>query len=320
MLKGNLATRPFYNERLVTLFVALVGVVGLALAAYNVTRIVDLSGQRSALRSRIAHDNSEAARIDAETQAIQKSINIEQLNGLAASTGEANALIDQRTFSWTAFFTIISKTLPLDARLIAVAPKQDSGNLSGADAGRGPIDGRPRDAGESADGDRRVLRRAADADAVERRWHDHGDDLGGLPATETRRRGEGRAAMNLWRRIYLERRQVILPVVGFLVANIAVLILALLPLAKSVSDNQTEANESRAKLAMSQMANKNAKDARSRRDQAQQELGKFYSKVLPRNHDVAVSLLNFQVRQAAVTPASRSSRPRPCRATSRRAS
>jgi hypothetical protein len=104
----------------------------------------------------------------------------------------------------------------------------------------------------------------------------------------------------LWRRIYLERRQVILPVVGFLVANIAVLILALLPLVKSVSDNQTAANESRAKLAMSQMANKKVKDARSGRDVAQQELGKFYSKVLPRNHDVAVSLLNFQVRQAAV--------------------
>jgi hypothetical protein len=130
MLKGNLATRPFYNERLVMLLVGLVGVIGLALAAYNVTRIVDLSGQRSALRARISHDNSEAARIDAETQAIQKSINIEQLNGLAASTGEANSLIDQRTFSWTAFFTIISKTLPIDARLIAVAPKQDNGNLT----------------------------------------------------------------------------------------------------------------------------------------------------------------------------------------------
>ena len=61
---------------------------------------------------------------------IQKSINVEQLNGLAASTGEANTLIDQRTFSWTAFFTIISKTLPLDARLIAVAPKLDKGNVT----------------------------------------------------------------------------------------------------------------------------------------------------------------------------------------------
>lgn len=130
MLKGNLATRPFYNERLVTLVIALVGVIGLALAAYNVTRIVDLSGQRSALRSRIAHDTGDAARIDAETQSIQKSINVDQLNGLAASTTEANDLIDQRTFSWTAFFTIVSKTLPLDARLVSVAPKLDKGNLT----------------------------------------------------------------------------------------------------------------------------------------------------------------------------------------------
>jgi hypothetical protein len=130
MLRGNLATRPFYNERLVTLLIALVGVIGLALAAYNVTRIAGLSSQRSALRGRIVHDTGEAARIDTETQALQKSINIDQLNGLASSTGEANGLIDQRTFSWTAFFTVISKTLPLDARLISVAPKLDKDNVS----------------------------------------------------------------------------------------------------------------------------------------------------------------------------------------------
>ena len=35
--------------------------------------------------------------------------------------------IDQRTFSWTAFFGLIEKTLPLDARLVAVSPRVERG-------------------------------------------------------------------------------------------------------------------------------------------------------------------------------------------------
>jgi Tfp pilus assembly protein PilO len=105
--------------------------------------------------------------------------------------------------------------------------------------------------------------------------------------------------MNLWQRIYTERRSTILAVGGFLIANIAVLILAVLPLRQSVSDNETAANEARAKLAQAQLKNRQQKDTRVRRDQAQLELGKFYSTVLPKNYNTAVSLLNFQVRQAA---------------------
>lgn len=106
--------------------------------------------------------------------------------------------------------------------------------------------------------------------------------------------------MSLWGRIYRERRQTILAVGGFLVANVAVLLFAVFPLTQSVGANQTAANDARLKLLTSQANNKHVKDARSRRDQAQQEITKFYTSVLPKSHDAAVSLLTFQVRQAAV--------------------
>jgi hypothetical protein len=48
---------------------------------------------------------------------------------LGFETQEANALIDQRLFSWTVFFGLVEKTLPLDVRLIAVAPKVERGEL-----------------------------------------------------------------------------------------------------------------------------------------------------------------------------------------------
>ena len=53
MLRGNLATRPFYNERIVTLLLALVAAVVLALTVTNVTRLLQLSARRSELRAQI---------------------------------------------------------------------------------------------------------------------------------------------------------------------------------------------------------------------------------------------------------------------------
>lgn len=127
MLKGNLSSRPFYNERLVTLAIGVVALAALALAAFNVSQIVALSKRRSELTSRIARDAAETRRIQDETTALQHTVDIGTLRGLAGSTSEANALIDQRAFSWTVFFGLIEKKLPFDARLVAVSPKVDKG-------------------------------------------------------------------------------------------------------------------------------------------------------------------------------------------------
>ena len=130
MLKSNLSTRPFYNDRLVSLGILLVVVLTLALAAFNVTEIMSLTRERAVYAQQIEHDQSEAARYRAAAAAIQKSIDQKRLTALVASTREANRLIDQRTFSWTAFFDGVEKTLPLDARLVAVAPRVEKGAIN----------------------------------------------------------------------------------------------------------------------------------------------------------------------------------------------
>ena len=122
MLRSNLSTRPFYNERGVQLLLALAGVLVLALTAFNVTRIISLSRQNTELSSRSANDREEAARLRREATAIRSGINQAELKTIVAAVEEANTLIDQRTFSWTEFFNRIEATLPADVMLSDVQP------------------------------------------------------------------------------------------------------------------------------------------------------------------------------------------------------
>ena len=125
MVRVNLATRPFYNERLVSFVIAVAGVIALGVAAYSVQQIVSLSSTRTELRGRIAQDAAATNRANLQAAEIRKSIDQRKLRGLAANATLANRLIDERTFSWTVFFGLIGKTLPDDVRIDSVAPSID---------------------------------------------------------------------------------------------------------------------------------------------------------------------------------------------------
>src|SRR5262245_57078805 len=127
MLRGNLATRPFYNERLATLVIVAVALVALLLTAFNAGELTELSSARRDLRTRIDRDRGEATRIRGQAASLQQTVDRVALARLAESTGEANDLIDQRTFSWTAFFSLIEKTLPADVRVVMVSPRVERG-------------------------------------------------------------------------------------------------------------------------------------------------------------------------------------------------
>jgi hypothetical protein len=122
MLRTNLATRPFYNERGVHLLLGLAALLVLALTAFNAYRIVSLSQHNTELSSRINQDRREAARLTQDAARIRRGMNQAELNTIVAAAQEANALIDQRTFSWTQFFNRIESTLPPDVMLTAVTP------------------------------------------------------------------------------------------------------------------------------------------------------------------------------------------------------
>jgi hypothetical protein len=123
MLHGNLATRPFYNERLVTLALALVAVVGIGVSVFNARQVMDLSSQHSKLTDKIESNQKSAAAIRADAQATERTVDHKHLVALVDATREANNLIDQRTFSWTTLLGLIEKTLPIDVRLVAISPK-----------------------------------------------------------------------------------------------------------------------------------------------------------------------------------------------------
>ena len=127
MLKGNLSTRPFYNERLVSLVVGGAMILAIALLVFNVTSLYRLSGQRGQQNAEQEVSRAETARVNAEADRLRQSLDRSNLLVLAKDTREANDLIDQRTFSWTEFFTIVEKNMPRDARLMAVAPRVERG-------------------------------------------------------------------------------------------------------------------------------------------------------------------------------------------------
>jgi hypothetical protein len=127
VLKGNLSTRPFYNERLVGLVIAIAAVAGIALTIFNVTTTMRLSAERNVQQLEQSRVDAEAEKSRTAATTLQSSLDRSNLLMLAAATTEANSLIEQRTFSWTAFFSMVEKTLPLDARLISVAPRIERG-------------------------------------------------------------------------------------------------------------------------------------------------------------------------------------------------
>jgi hypothetical protein len=123
MLKGNLSSRPFYNERLVSMVVLGAALLGVALTIFNITAFSRLSGERAKQQAEEEKSLSEADRVQQSALKLEKSLDPSNLRMLAGATQEANWLIDSRTFSWTEFLGFIEKTLPRDARLVAVAPR-----------------------------------------------------------------------------------------------------------------------------------------------------------------------------------------------------
>ena len=130
MLQTNLSTRPFYNERLVHLALGIVALLVLALTAFNVTQAVGLSRRHTELTERA--DRAEVVIADAAREAltIQRDIDRDALEVVAAAAREANTLIDRRIFSWTEFFNRIESTLPPDVMMTSVRPEIETTDIA----------------------------------------------------------------------------------------------------------------------------------------------------------------------------------------------
>jgi Tfp pilus assembly protein PilN len=123
MLRTNLSTRPFYNERLVHLVLLLAAVLVAAVTVLNVVTLVRLSRQNTTLSAAIRDDRTAADDFTRRARDTRQGLDKERLTVLAAAAREANALIDGRTFSWTGFLNQIEATLPPDVMLASIRPE-----------------------------------------------------------------------------------------------------------------------------------------------------------------------------------------------------
>ena len=127
MLRTNLATRPFYNERLVHVLLGVALALIVAFTLFNATQLIGLSRTQAERSTAASRDEARAADLTSRAAAIRRSIDPKALERVTAAATEANGLIDARAFSWTALFNDIEATLPPAVMLTSVTQGTSQG-------------------------------------------------------------------------------------------------------------------------------------------------------------------------------------------------
>jgi Tfp pilus assembly protein PilN len=129
MLKTNLSTRPFYNERAIHWALGIAFAIVVALTVYNVTHVLSLTARQSELSAEVAKNESRITDLNAQAAKVRANIDQNALEHVIGAAQEANAIIDQRTFSWTELFNHLESTLPTGVMLTSVTPKVEKGQI-----------------------------------------------------------------------------------------------------------------------------------------------------------------------------------------------
>ena len=130
MLKINLATRPFYNERAIDTVLLLLGTGALVLMVVGGRTVFQLSNTYADVVKTAERSEAQAGTVAQETVALNQSVSEDELEALRLSASEANRLIDQRVFSWTELFNVIEQTLPGRVMLTGLRPTGTSGSMT----------------------------------------------------------------------------------------------------------------------------------------------------------------------------------------------
>ena len=126
MLRTNLSTRPFYNQRAVRLVISAVALLAIGLTIFNVVELWRLQRQNREVAETLSANENQSRDLRQKAQAIRQSLNKDQLTVVGTAAREANALIDRRAFSWTELLNQFQTTLPADVRITAVTPQIDN--------------------------------------------------------------------------------------------------------------------------------------------------------------------------------------------------
>jgi Tfp pilus assembly protein PilN len=122
MLRTNLSTRPFYNERGVHGVLAITTFIVIALTIFNLAQIFILTRRQSSLSREATAAERRAAELRAHAARTLQSVDAKALDSISGAAREANAIIGQRLFSWTDLLNQLEKTLPDNVRITALRP------------------------------------------------------------------------------------------------------------------------------------------------------------------------------------------------------
>ena len=125
MIRTNLSTRPFYNERAVHFWLLVMALLIVAATIFNVTRVLRYSRSDTELATRAARDEAHAADVRRQAVRLRATVDPRQVEFASVEARQANELIDRRTFSWTQLLNTLEATLPDDVRIVSVRPKLD---------------------------------------------------------------------------------------------------------------------------------------------------------------------------------------------------
>ena len=126
MIRTNLSTRPFYNERAIRLWLMVLALAAAAATAFNVTRVLQLSRSDTELSTQASRDEARSTELRAQAASLRSTVDPRQIDIASEEARTANSLIDRRVFSWTELFNRFETTLPDDVRIAAVHPQVDS--------------------------------------------------------------------------------------------------------------------------------------------------------------------------------------------------
>ncbi|HEV3140033.1 MAG TPA: hypothetical protein VGY57_05935 [Vicinamibacterales bacterium] len=125
MIRTNLSTRPFYNERAVHAWLLLAAVLVIAASIFNISRLMRYSGSNTQQETAATRDEARAAQLRDQAARLRASVDLQKIEFASIEARQANELIDRRTFSWTDLFNRFETTLPDNVRIVAVRPRID---------------------------------------------------------------------------------------------------------------------------------------------------------------------------------------------------
>jgi type IV pilus assembly protein PilN len=125
VIRTNLATRPFYNERAVHTWLLVVAALVVLATLFNVTRVLRYSRSDTQLAGEATRDESRAGDLRTQAARLRASVDPRQIDFASNEARMANDLIDRRTFSWTELLNRFETALPDDVRITSVRPQID---------------------------------------------------------------------------------------------------------------------------------------------------------------------------------------------------